>query len=235
MLGEGFVPNIVLYTCLINHFLRMGEFKYAFRLFDLMVRKSLPGEDVFTVSTHSPRELKDLASKLMQKIKGTRDIEIDRAIGLFNRMSADGCAPDRCAYSTLLKSLYLGSESDVSHDKMVIIGRLSTSTEMEFYVQDSSKRLGSWGYYPLVWQLAYRIASNLETTLECLREFYLMGRGQMNIQRSCTLQYCVKPFKLIQGGFAVRELELAHYFHCKICLCRLSAIAVNQKFPGTLL
>jgi hypothetical protein len=45
---------------------------------------------------------------------------------------------------------------------------------------------------------AYRIASNLETTLECLREFYLMGRGQMNIQRSCTLQYCVKPFKLIQ-------------------------------------
>jgi pentatricopeptide repeat protein len=31
--------------------------------------------------------------------------EIDRAIGLFNRMSADGCTPDRCAYSTLLKSL----------------------------------------------------------------------------------------------------------------------------------
>ncbi|KAJ6346443.1 hypothetical protein OIU78_008974 [Salix suchowensis] len=41
----------------------------------------------------------------------------------------------------------------------------------------------------------------------------------MSIQRSCTLQYCVKPFKLIQGGFAVRELELAHYFQCKICLC----------------
>ncbi|KAJ6986137.1 hypothetical protein NC653_023905 [Populus alba x Populus x berolinensis] len=35
----------------------------------------------------------------------------------------------------------LGSESDVSHDKMVIIGRLSTSTKMEFYMQDSSKRV----------------------------------------------------------------------------------------------
>lgn len=45
---------------------------------------------------------------------------------------------------------------------------------------------------------AYRIASTLETSLECLREFYLMGGGQMSIQRSCTLQYCVKPFKLIQ-------------------------------------
>lgn len=206
MLGEGFVPNIVLYTSLINHFLRMGEFKYAFILADLMVRSkikadlilhiawisgvrrniivtkkrwymanriskrvrellfnllhqkaSLPGEDVFTVSAHSPRELKDLASKLKQKIKGTgfmpylylynivifgfcwanmmqdahhqlklmqkegihpnvtftiligahgRAGEVDRAIGLFDRMSADGCAPDRCAYSTLLKSLF---------------------------------------------------------------------------------------------------------------------------------
>ncbi|KAJ6340402.1 hypothetical protein OIU77_008208 [Salix suchowensis] len=30
MLGEGFVPNNVLYTSLTNHFLRMGVFKYAF-------------------------------------------------------------------------------------------------------------------------------------------------------------------------------------------------------------
>ncbi|KAG5239336.1 hypothetical protein IMY05_009G0134100 [Salix suchowensis] len=44
----------------------------------------------------------------------------------------------------------------------------------------------------------YRIASTLETSLECLRELYLMGGEQMSIQRSCTLQYCVKPFKLIQ-------------------------------------
>ncbi|KAG6761889.1 hypothetical protein POTOM_035128 [Populus tomentosa] len=127
-------------------------------LFNLLHQKaSLPGEDVLTVSAHSPRELKDLASKLKQKIKGTgfmpyiylynivifgfcwanmmqdahhqlklmqkegihpnvtftiligahgRAGEVDRAIGLFDRMSADGCTPDRCAYSTLLKSLF---------------------------------------------------------------------------------------------------------------------------------
>ncbi|KAG6761888.1 hypothetical protein POTOM_035127 [Populus tomentosa] len=33
------------------------------------------------------------------------------------------------------------------------IFRLCTSTKMEFYMQDSSKRVRSWGYYPLVWQL----------------------------------------------------------------------------------
>ncbi|KAF9676359.1 hypothetical protein SADUNF_Sadunf09G0130400 [Salix dunnii] len=30
------------------------------------------------------------------------------------------------------------------------------------------------------------------------QQFYLMGGGQMSIQRSCTLRYCVKPFKMIQ-------------------------------------
>ncbi|KAJ6717207.1 hypothetical protein OIU74_009681 [Salix koriyanagi] len=55
-----------------------------------------------------------------------------------------------------------------------------------------------------------------------------MGGEQMSIQRSCTLQYCVKPFKLIQGGFAVRELELAHYFQCKNCLCYLLSQSIRS-------
>ncbi|CAK7329137.1 unnamed protein product [Dovyalis caffra] len=120
MLGESFVPNIILYSSLVNHYLKMGEFKYAFRLVDLMVRSkikadlvlhiawigglfrnitgtkkrwyvtnimsmrarellfnllhqkaSLPSEDVFGVSEHSPGELKELALMLMRKIKRT--------------------------------------------------------------------------------------------------------------------------------------------------------------------
>lgn len=50
MLGEGFVPNIVLYTCLINHFLRMGEFKYAFRVVDLMVRSKIKADLILHIA-----------------------------------------------------------------------------------------------------------------------------------------------------------------------------------------
>ncbi|KAG6763207.1 hypothetical protein POTOM_033745 [Populus tomentosa] len=102
----------------------------------------------------------------------------------------------------------LGSESDVSHDKMVIIGRLSTSTKMEFYMQDSSKRVRSWGYYPLVWQLdRLKSGNNLGMPERVLSN----GKG---------------PDEYTEGGFAVRELELAHYFQCKICLC--SCCATNE-------
>lgn len=41
MLAEGIVRNIVLYTFLTNHFPKTGEFKYAFRLIDLMIRSQI--------------------------------------------------------------------------------------------------------------------------------------------------------------------------------------------------
>lgn len=50
MLAEGFVPNIVLYTFLINHFLKMGEFKYAFRLIDLMFRSQIEADLVLNIA-----------------------------------------------------------------------------------------------------------------------------------------------------------------------------------------
>ncbi|KAJ6986131.1 hypothetical protein NC653_023901 [Populus alba x Populus x berolinensis] len=78
----------------------------------------------------------------------------------------------------------LGSESDVSHDKMVIIGRLSTSTKMEFYMQDSSKR-------------------------DRLKSGNNLGM----------------PERVLSNGKGPDEYTEV----------LLSAIAVHQKFPGTLL
>lgn len=200
------MPNIVLYTFLINHFLKMGEFKYAFRLIDLMFRSqieadlvlhiawisgvcrnifgtkkrwymtnrmstrarkllfnllhqkvSLPGEDFlvfllvllgnkrFSIEAHAENKrtgfmpnpylhnvtvsgfcwvnlIEDAYHqlRLMQEeallpnevtftiLIGAngRAGEIDRTIGLFNRMNADGCSTSgRCTYNTFLKSL----------------------------------------------------------------------------------------------------------------------------------
>lgn len=41
MIGDGYEPNNVLYTSLIGHYLRGGEFKFAFMLVDLMYKNQI--------------------------------------------------------------------------------------------------------------------------------------------------------------------------------------------------
>ncbi|KAL2527062.1 Pentatricopeptide repeat-containing protein [Abeliophyllum distichum] len=44
MLEEGLKPNVVLYTSLMNQFLRKREFEFAFRLVDLMEKSEIEGD-----------------------------------------------------------------------------------------------------------------------------------------------------------------------------------------------
>lgn len=50
MLGDGFSPNAVLYTSLIQHFLKMGEVEYAFQLVDLMERSQIEPDVIFYIT-----------------------------------------------------------------------------------------------------------------------------------------------------------------------------------------
>ncbi|KAF2288896.1 hypothetical protein GH714_022629 [Hevea brasiliensis] len=50
MLGDGFVPNAVLHTSLIYHFLRKGEFEFAFRLVDLMDSSQIELDVIFYIA-----------------------------------------------------------------------------------------------------------------------------------------------------------------------------------------
>ncbi|GLT54459.1 hypothetical protein SLA2020_276570 [Shorea laevis] len=50
MLADGLEPNAVLYTLLINHFLKKGEFEFAFRLVDLMDKNQVERDLVMYIS-----------------------------------------------------------------------------------------------------------------------------------------------------------------------------------------
>ncbi|XP_011006766.1 PREDICTED: pentatricopeptide repeat-containing protein At5g62370-like [Populus euphratica] len=88
---QGLCPTFYLYNVTVSGFCWVDLIEDAFHQLRLMQEEGLlPNEVTFTIliGAHG------------------RAGEIDRGIGLFNRMNADGCStPDRCTYNTLLKSL----------------------------------------------------------------------------------------------------------------------------------
>nr|TKR85855.1 hypothetical protein D5086_0000244760 [Populus alba] len=87
----GFMPNLYLYNVTVSGFCWVNLIEDAYHQLRLMQEEALlPNEVTFTIliGAHG------------------RAGEIDRAIGLFNRMNADGCSTSgRCTYNTFLKSL----------------------------------------------------------------------------------------------------------------------------------
>ncbi|CAK9315558.1 unnamed protein product [Citrullus colocynthis] len=84
------VPNLHLYNTIICGYCRMDRMLDANHHLELMQKEGLrPNQVTFTILMDG------------HILAG----DVNSAIGLFNKMNADGCIPDKVAYNTLLKGL----------------------------------------------------------------------------------------------------------------------------------
>ncbi|MFS7936849.1 putative tetratricopeptide-like helical domain superfamily [Helianthus anomalus] len=81
-------PNLYMYNATLSGFCRMGKFKEAYELLDVMVKQGVGLNQVtYTILINGHIQVG----------------EIDAAVGLFNKMNADGCFPDRILYNIMIK------------------------------------------------------------------------------------------------------------------------------------
>ncbi|KAB5541803.1 hypothetical protein DKX38_014777 [Salix brachista] len=215
-------PNVAIYDCIIACLSKQRRISEAETVFRRMHRDGLDHDEVAymtMINAYTRNGRGDKALNLFEKM-------IENAIqpssysytALLSGMSADGCAPDRCAYNTLLKFLCerisgrrISNEATVetSGDPVIfyeVIVSYSSACSLGDNQQHgltSSRHIGS----PQLWKHPW----NAERALP-------NGRG---------------TDEHTEGGFAVRELELAHYFQCKICLCSQSEISWHPPMNAT--
>ncbi|GLT40292.1 hypothetical protein SLA2020_144370 [Shorea laevis] len=129
MLGDGLFPNVILYTSLVKHFTRRGDFEFAFRLLDLMERNEIECDPVryITLVIGVCRGISGRKSHHFVNERSEREIEmflclLNKKTGLPNRMQdaydhfelmqREGFHPNQVTYTMLIGGHIRSGEID---------------------------------------------------------------------------------------------------------------------------